>query len=107
MRTLAPQIMRLFAPLSIPSPLSHRWTASADEPIGLVQHHRGNRESQGFGDLQIDDELDFCVRLHRELCRLRPLENLVHQARRLLSRRVRVWTVARQSAALLCPTPVI
>src|SRR5262249_31091340 len=32
---------------------------------------------------------------------LRPLENLVHQTRRLLVRGVRVWTVARQSSALL------
>jgi hypothetical protein len=48
-----------FAPLSTPSPLLHRWAASADEPISLVQHHGVNRESQGFGDLQIDDKLNF------------------------------------------------
>jgi hypothetical protein len=83
MRTLALQIMRLSAPPAIPSHLSHRWTASADEPIGLVQHHWVNGESQSFCGLQIDDELDFCVRLHRDLLWLRPLENLVHQARRL------------------------
>ena len=83
MRRLAPQIMQLSAPPALPSPLSHRWAASADEPIGLVQHHRVNGESQRFGGLHIDDELDVCVRLHRELRWLRPVENLVHQARRL------------------------
>src|SRR2546430_4773936 len=101
MRMLAPRIMRLLVPPSIPSNLSHRWAASANKPIGLKQHLRGNRESQGFGGLQIDDKCDVCVRLHRDLCRLRPLENLVHQTRRLLARGVRVWTVARQSSALL------
>src|SRR5882724_8343800 len=100
MRTLAPQLMRLLVPPSIPSHLSHPWAASAHEPIGLKQHLRGNRESQGFGGLQIDDKCDFCVRLHRDLCRLRPLENLVHQTRCLLARCVHVWTVARQSSAL-------
>ena len=59
MRTLAPRIMRLLVPPSIPSHLSLHWAASADKPIGLEQHHRGNRESQGFGDLQVNDELNF------------------------------------------------
>jgi hypothetical protein len=58
MNTLAPRIMRLLVPPSIPSHLSHHQAISADEPIGLIQHLRGNRESQGFGGLQVDDELD-------------------------------------------------
>jgi hypothetical protein len=57
--TLAPQVMRLSDPPSIPSHPSYHWAASANEPIGLEQHHRVNRESQGFGDLQVDDKLDF------------------------------------------------
>jgi hypothetical protein len=50
-RTLVSQAMMPWAPLSVLSHVSQRWAASVDEPIGLVQHHRVNRESQGFGDL--------------------------------------------------------
>ena len=57
MRMLAPQIMRLFAPLSIPSPLSHRWTASADEPIGLVEYLRGEGCQISLREVDTDDEL--------------------------------------------------
>ena len=53
-RTLAPQIMRLLNLPLIPSNLSYRRAASADEPIGLVQHHRVNGESQSFGGLPIE-----------------------------------------------------
>src|SRR5262245_19769168 len=85
----------------MPFPLSHRWAASADEPISLVQYYRGNGESEGFSDLQVNDELDFCVRLHREIRWPRPFANLVHQADRLPARGICVWPVARQSSALL------
>src|SRR5262245_22147078 len=101
MRPLALRIMRLVAPPALPSPLAHHRATSADEPIGLVQYHWGNREPQSFGDLQVDSKLDLGVDLHGNLCRLRPLEDLVHQARRLPARSEHVWPVAGQCAGLL------
>src|SRR5262249_18385385 len=67
--------------------------ASADKPIDPIQHLWRDREPQSFCHLQIKGELDLCVHLHWDLSRLRPLENLVHQARCLPTRGVRARTV--------------
>jgi hypothetical protein len=59
------------------------WQGSPNEPIGLVQYLRSDREPKGFRHFEINDKLDLWVHLHRDLPRVYPFENLIHQARRL------------------------
>lgn len=54
---------------------------SSDNPIGLEQYFWRNGQPQGFRHLQIDRKLDLRVHLYRDLRRVCPFENLVHQAR--------------------------
>src|SRR5438132_7499144 len=77
--------------------------ASADQPVGPIQYLRRDREPQSFRHLQVDGELDLRVHLYGDLGRLRPLKDLVHQARCLPTRAITVWTVAGQRFVSIDP----
>ncbi len=72
----------------------------SDDSIGSIQHLRLDCEPQGFGDFQVDGELDLLVHLDGDLRRLRPFEDLVYQECRLPSRFVQIWGIAGECAAL-------
>ena len=67
---------------------------SADNAIGLKQHLRSNRQPHRLRRLQIDDELELRVHLHRNVGGFCPLENFVHQTRGLLTRFICVRGIA-------------
>src|SRR5262249_803769 len=49
-----------------------------DHLVRLKQHQRRDREPEGLGCLQVDHQLRLHRLLHRQVGRLRPLEDLVH-----------------------------
>jgi hypothetical protein len=55
---------------------------SLNEPICLQQHRPGDRQPERPGGLEIDDQLELRRLLHRQVSRLRALEDPVDQARR-------------------------
>src|SRR5262245_24675048 len=51
--------------------------ASLNDLVRPRQHRRRNRQAEGFGGLEIDDQLELCRLLDREIAGLGPLEDLV------------------------------
>ena len=51
---------------------------SLNHLIRTVQHVRRNRQTDFFGCIEIDDELELCWLLDGYVSRLSPFENLVH-----------------------------
>jgi hypothetical protein len=52
--------------------------SSADHLVRLEEEGRWDGESQGFGSLEVDDQLELHGLLHRQLGGLRPFQDLVH-----------------------------
>src|SRR5215470_13776081 len=55
-----------------------RDAALFDDLIRPLQERRRDGEAEGLGGLEIDDELEFCRLLDREVCRLCPTQDLRH-----------------------------
>src|SRR5262249_45507919 len=73
---------------------------SPDQLICLEKADRGNREPEGFGCLQINDDLKLRTHLHRDLPRVRGFEDLNPQTRCLPTGGVVVGPVAGEATAL-------
>src|SRR5712692_10150739 len=75
-------------------------TGSSDHPIGAHEKRLRDREAEGFGGLEIDDQFKFGRLLDRQLARLGALEYLVHEVRGAPVKVGDVLAVADQAAGL-------
>jgi hypothetical protein len=73
------QKILLLVDFSIENPKSK--IVSLDHPIRSRQHIRRDRQANLLGRFQIDRKLELCRLLNRQVCRLSPFENFVHEVR--------------------------
>src|SRR5918995_5752988 len=80
-----------------------RVRCSSDHSSSPIQRRRNDLYSQCGGDLEINDELDVIVCFDWNLTRICTFYNLVHQARRLAPRFVKIRTVTGEPALFYVP----
>ena len=49
-----------------------------DHLVGKDRNRWGYRKAERLGGLEVDDHLEFCRKLHREIARLRAAQNAIH-----------------------------
>src|SRR5262249_61956003 len=55
-----------------------RRRGSADDLVGLEEQRRGDRQAEGTGGLEVDDQLELRGLLDRQVSRLGPFEDFIH-----------------------------
>ena len=75
-------------------------TSLSDHLIRPEEEHRGEREAKGLGGLEVDHQLKFGGLLDRQIPRLRPSKDLVHEARRAVVQVRIAHSVGDQSAGV-------
>src|SRR5215831_6113254 len=73
--------------------------SSPDHLVGLEEGHWSNRQAQGFGCLEVDDQVELGP-LYREVGRLGTLQDLVHKGGRALAQFAGVRPIGQQASRL-------
>src|SRR5438045_43219 len=82
------------------APLRAARAASFDYPVGAQEYRCWNRNAQGLGGPRVDNKLELCRLLDRQIARLRALEDLVHIAGGTPEVVQRGWSVGKQDACI-------
>ena len=77
--------------------LVHEFAVSFDHLVDAGEQRWWNSEAERFGRFQIDDQLIFCRRLYRQVCRLLALEDAIDVAGGAPELVKDIWTVGDQA----------